>query len=79
MRSRAFIPQVHLQPSSHSSLKRGLLAFAALLAVLAALAAAPALANDDEVIIEAGLAGAAIGGQTPVGKAVFRDRGASDR
>jgi hypothetical protein len=42
------------------------------------LGATAAFANDDEVIIEAGLAGAAIGGQTPHGKAVFRQRPVND-
>ncbi|HEX7317449.1 MAG TPA: DUF4214 domain-containing protein [Pyrinomonadaceae bacterium] len=78
MSSRAFMPQGHTKPSSHSSLGRAALAFVALLATLAALAAAPAFANDDDVIINAGLAGAAIGGQTPVGKAEFRQRPGND-
>jgi hypothetical protein len=72
------MPQSHPNPSSHSSLGRAALAFVALLATLAALAAVPALANDDEVIINAGLSGAAIGGQTPVGKAEFRQRPGND-
>src|SRR5215207_7938770 len=76
--SRASMPQGHTRPSSPSSLKRAALAFVALLAMLAALAAAPALADDDEVIINAGLSGAAIGGQTPVGKAEFRQRPGND-
>ena len=76
--SRAFMPQGHHQPSSHSSLKRAALACVALLATLAALAAAPAFAGDDEVIINAGLSGAAIGGQTPSGKAEFRQRPGND-
>jgi hypothetical protein len=59
-------------------LKRAALAFVALLATLAALAAAPALASDDETIINAGLSGAAINGQTPEGKAVFRQRPGND-
>lgn len=63
MSSRAFMPQGHIRPSSHSSLKRAALAFVALLATLAALAAAPAFAGDEEVIINASLSGAAIGGQ----------------
>ena len=78
MSSRAFIPQGHNAPSSLSSLKRAALAFAALLATLAVLAAAPALAGDDEIIINAGLSGAAINGQTPVGKAEFRQRPGND-
>ncbi|HEX6182481.1 MAG TPA: hypothetical protein VFZ44_01125 [Pyrinomonadaceae bacterium] len=61
-----------------SSAARAALACVALLATLAALAAAPAFANDDETIIEAGLIGAAIGGQTPHGKAVFRQRPGND-
>src|SRR5215207_7882176 len=76
--SRASMPQGHTRPSSPSSLKRAALAFVALLATLAALAAAPALADDDEVIINAGLSGAAIGGRTPVGKAEFRQRPGND-
>ena len=78
MSSRAFTRQGHNTTSSLSSLKRSALAFFALLAALAALAAAPAFANDDEIIINAGLSGAAIGGQTPVGKAVFRQRPGND-
>ena len=78
MSSRAFTPQGHNTTSSLSSLKRAGLAFFALLATLAALAAAPAFANDDEIIINAGLSGAAIGGQTPVGKAEFRQRPGND-
>ncbi|MET0647143.1 MAG: hypothetical protein ABW208_11020, partial [Pyrinomonadaceae bacterium] len=78
MSSRAFIPQGHNAPSSLSSLKRAALAFVALLATLAVLAAAPALAGDDEIIINAGLSGAAIGGSTPHGKAVFRQRPGND-
>ena len=78
MSSRAFTPQDHRAPSSLSSLKRAALAFVALLATLAALAAAPAFAGDDEVIINAGLSGAAIGGSTPHGKAVFRQRPGND-
>jgi hypothetical protein len=73
------MPQNRQAPSSLSSLKRAALAFVALVATLAALAAAPALANDDEVIINAGLSGAAINGQTPSGKAVFRERPGNDR
>src|ERR1044072_1615882 len=75
--SKAFMPQSHTKLSSPSSLKRAALAFVALLATLAALAAAPAFAAD-EVIINAGLAGAAINGQTPSGKAVFRERPGND-
>jgi hypothetical protein len=76
--STAFMPQGHTKPSSHSSLGRAALAFVALLATLAALAAAPAFAGDDEIIINAGLSGAAIGGQTPTGKAEFRQRPGND-
>ncbi len=65
--------------SALSTFKRAALACLALVATLAALAAAPAFANDDETIIEAGLVGAAIGGQTPHGKAVFRQRPGNDR
>ena len=75
--SKAFMPQSHTKLSSPSSLKRAALAFVALLATLAALAAAPAFAAD-EVIINAGLAGATINGQTPSGKAVFRERPGND-
>ena len=78
MSSRAFIPQGHNAPSSVSSLKRAALACVALLATLAVLAAAPALAGDDEIIINAGLSGPAINGQTPVGKAEFRQRPGND-
>ncbi len=62
-----------------SSTARAALACFALLATLAALAAAPAFADDSETIINAALSGAAIGGQTPSGKAVFRERSAADR
>jgi hypothetical protein len=62
-----------------SSTARAALACVALLATLAALAAAPAFADDSETIINATLSGAAIGGQTPSGKAVFRERSATDR
>ncbi|HYP52012.1 MAG TPA: hypothetical protein VEQ42_00645, partial [Pyrinomonadaceae bacterium] len=48
-------------------------------ALVALLFVAPALAGDDEVIIQAGLAGTAIGGRRPSGKAVFRDRPGNDR
>ncbi|HEX8189010.1 MAG TPA: hypothetical protein VF586_11705, partial [Pyrinomonadaceae bacterium] len=72
------MPQDRQTPSSRSSLKRAALAFVALLAALAALAAAPALAGDDEVIINAGLSGAAINGQTPSGRAEFRQRPGND-
>ncbi|MFL6255133.1 MAG: DUF4214 domain-containing protein [Pyrinomonadaceae bacterium] len=72
--SKAFMPQSHSKPSSHSSFKRAALVFVALLATLAALAAAPAFAGSDEVISNAVLAGAAIGGQTPSGTAVFHER-----
>src|ERR1044071_9561885 len=78
MSSRAFIPQGRQAPSSLSSLKRAALAFVAVLATLAALAAAPALANDDEVIINASLSGAAINGLTPSGKPEFRQRPGND-
>jgi hypothetical protein len=69
--------QIHHTTSFISSAKRAALACVALLATLAALAAAPAFAAD-ETIIEAGLVGAAIGGQTPHGKAVFRQRPGND-
>jgi hypothetical protein len=72
------MPQGHPKNSSLSSLKRAALAFVALLATLAALAAAPALANDDEVVINAGLSGAAVNGQTPSGTGVFRQRPGND-
>jgi hypothetical protein len=78
MNSRAYIPQDRPAPSSLTSLKRAALAFVALLATLAALAAAPAFAGDDEVIINAALSGAAVNGQTPSGKAVFRQRPGND-
>jgi Domain of unknown function (DUF4214) len=61
-----------------SSFGRAAVACVALVATLAAFAAAPAFANDDETIIEAGLVGAALGGQTPHGKAVFRQRPGND-
>ena len=77
--SKAFMQQSQTKSSSLSSFKRAALAFVALLATLAALAAAPAFAGDDEVIINAGLSGAVINGQTPVGKAVFRERPGNDR
>src|SRR5215210_1179818 len=76
---KAFMPQVHTRLSFLSSAARAALACVAILATLAALAASPAFANDDEVIIEAGLSGAAIGGQTPTGKAVYRERPGNDR
>ena len=77
--SKAFMPQGHTKPSSRLSVRRAAVAFVALLATLAALAAAPAFAgDDDEIIINAGLSGAAINGQTPVGKAVFRRRPGND-
>ena len=81
MSSRAFIPQGHPTTSSLSSIERAAVAFVALaltLVTLAALAAAPAFAGD-EVIINAGLSGAAVNGQTPTGKAVFRERPGNDR
>lgn len=62
-----------------ASFRRAALACVALFAVLAALAAAPAFAGDDETIITAGLSGAVIGGQTPHGKATFRSRPGNDR
>ena len=64
---------------SISSIKRAALACVALVATFAALAAAPAFASDDETIITAGLSGAVIGGQTPHGKAEFRQRAGGDR
>src|SRR5215210_5854248 len=75
---KAFMPQVHTRLSFLSSAARAALACVAILATLAALAAAPAFAGDEEVIIEAGLAGQVIGGQTPTGKAVYRQRPAGD-
>ena len=72
------MPQHRPAPSSLSSLTRAALAFVALLATLAALAAAPALANDDEIIINAALSGAAVNGQTPSGKGDFRQRPGND-
>src|SRR4051812_40822351 len=74
MSSRAFLPQDRQAPSASSTFRRAALAFVALLATLAALAAAPAFAGDDEVIINAALSGAAINGQTPRGRGVFRQR-----
>jgi hypothetical protein len=75
---KAIMPQGHTKHSFLSSAARAALACVALLATLAVFAAGPAFAGDDEVIIEAGLAGAAIGGQTPHGKAVFRQRPGND-
>ncbi|HEX8353563.1 MAG TPA: hypothetical protein VF611_11730, partial [Pyrinomonadaceae bacterium] len=72
------MPQVHNSPSSLSSAARAALACVALMAMLAAFSASPASADDDETIIEARLAGAAIGGSTPHGKAVFRQRPGND-
>ena len=76
---KAIMPPRYSKPSFLSSFKHVALACLALVATLAALAAAPAFANDDETIIEAGLIGAAIGGRTPHGKAVFRQRPGNDR
>ncbi|HEX8335858.1 MAG TPA: hypothetical protein VF621_03970, partial [Pyrinomonadaceae bacterium] len=76
--SKAFMPQGHIEPSSRHPLGRAALAFVALLATLAALAAAPAFASDDEVFINAVLSGAPVNGQTPVGKAEFRQRPGND-
>jgi hypothetical protein len=79
MSSRAAImSQCHNKTSFISSAARAALACVALLATLAALAAAPAFADDSETIIEAGLVGAAIGGSTPHGRAVFRRRPGND-
>ena len=79
MNSRqAFMPQVETKSSFLSSAARAALACVALLATLAALSAAPAYANDDETIIEAGLVGPVLGGSTPHGKAVFRQRPGND-
>ncbi|HEX8503204.1 MAG TPA: DUF4214 domain-containing protein [Pyrinomonadaceae bacterium] len=75
---QAIMQQGHTRLSFLPAAARAALACVALLATLAALAAAPAYAND-ETIINAGLAGAAIGGQTPTGKAVFRERPVNDR
>ncbi|HEY0172209.1 MAG TPA: hypothetical protein VGB98_14385 [Pyrinomonadaceae bacterium] len=75
---KAFMPQVETKSSFLSSAARAALASVALLATLAALAAGPAFAGDDETIIEAGLSGAAVGGSTPHGKAVFRQRPGND-
>jgi hypothetical protein len=72
------MPQVETESSFLSSAARAALACVALLATLAALAAGPAFANDDDIIIEAGLSGAVLGGQTPVGKAVYRQRPGND-
>ncbi|HEX8560317.1 MAG TPA: DUF4214 domain-containing protein [Pyrinomonadaceae bacterium] len=77
--SRAFNFRLHQGPSFLSSARRAALACVAIVATLAALAAAPAFANDDETIINAALSGASLGGQTPVGKAVFRERPGADR
>ncbi|MDQ3804663.1 MAG: DUF4214 domain-containing protein [Acidobacteriota bacterium] len=76
---KAMIRQIHNLRSYLSSAALTGVACVALLAAISLLAAAPALAGDDEVIIEAGLAGTAIGGQRPTGKAVFRERPANDR
>jgi len=76
--SRAFMPQGRPQTSFLSSLKRAAVALFALAATLAALAAAPAFAGD-EVVINAGLSGAAVNGQAPKGTAVFRERPGNDR
>ncbi len=75
---KAFMPQVETKSSFLSSAARAALACVAIVATLAALAAGPAFANDDETIIQAGLSGAAIGGSTPHGKAVFRQRPGND-
>jgi hypothetical protein len=75
---KAFMPRAETESISLSSAARAALACVALLATLAALAAGPAFAGDDETIIQAGLSGAAIGGQTPHGKAVFRQRPGND-
>jgi hypothetical protein len=75
---KAVMQQGYSKLSSLSSAARAALACVALVATLAAFAAAPAFANDDETIIEAGLIGAAIGGSTPHGKAVFRQRPGND-
>ena len=64
---------------SFAPFMRAALACVALFAALAALAAAPAFADDSETVINAALSGAAVGGQTPTGKAVFRERPVNDR
>ncbi|HVF42101.1 MAG TPA: DUF4214 domain-containing protein [Pyrinomonadaceae bacterium] len=80
MRSeRPSFQTMRMNISRLSSFGRAALACAALFAALAALAAAPAFAGDDETIITAGLSGAAIGGQTPHGEATFRSRPGNDR
>jgi hypothetical protein len=76
---RAFAARFHTNLTHLSSTARAALACLALLATLAALAAAPASADDSETIINAALTGASIGGVTPSGKAVFRERSANDR
>ena len=78
MGSRKETMKIRSKSSSLSSIKRGALACVALLLAFAAFVVAPAFASDDETIINAGLSGAAIGGQTPSGKAVFRQRPGND-
>gem|GEM_PF-1379270 len=68
-----------MNTSKLSAFGRAALACVALFAALAALAAAPAFAGDDETVITAGLSGAVIGGQTPHGEATFRERPGDDR
>jgi len=70
---------IRINRSTISSFKRASLACVAFLATLAALAAAPALADGSETIVTATLTGAAIGGQTPHGTAEFRQRDNGDR
>src|ERR1700750_2458701 len=80
MRSeRRSMQNIRINPSGISSFKRAALACVAFLAALAALAAAPALAGGSETVITATLSGAAIGGQTPHGKAEFRQKDNGDR
>jgi hypothetical protein len=75
---KAAAPQVHNSTSFLSSAARAALACVALLATLAAFSAAPAFADDDEIIINAGLSGPGLGGSTPHGEAVFRQRPGND-
>ncbi len=74
-RNEAFMTQFQTRLSTFSSAGRAALACLALFVALAA----PASAQTSETIINAGLSGAAIGGQTPTGKAVYRERPGNDR
>jgi hypothetical protein len=78
MGSTKEVIKIHNHNSFLPSFNRAALACVALLMAFAAFAVAPAFANDDETIINAGLSGPVLNGMRPSGKAVFRQRPGND-